>query len=406
VVTTAAGASATGAADIFTYESPPPPAPTVTSISPASGSIYGGDTVTVTGTNLTGGTVSFGTEQASGTCSATSCSVVTPRNGAGAIDVRVDTPGGRSPRVAGDVFTYLPVTLTPTTVALGASPTHPAVGAPVTLTAVVSPNDVEGKVQFKDSYRLIGGPVTVSGGQAQTTVSNLTAGTHSLTAVFTPSDLQTYATSTGTATVSVGATASKLTIPASRTLRWGTSTAIATTLKDTSTGTGVAGEVVSLYKRLSSTATWTKVIDKTTSSNGSTSVTQKPTRYTQYQWRFAGDAMHQAATSAIESVSVAQVVAVKATKTSAHVGNIVKLYGTVSPSGSGKVYLQRRSGTSWKSVAAVSLAKQRLPDGRTVVGYVFSVKMPAKGTFAYRVYRPATATLVKGYSPTVSIKVT
>ena len=59
-VTTAAGTSATSPADLFTYVTAAA-APAVTGVSPASGAAAGGDTVTVTGTGLSGVTsVLFG----------------------------------------------------------------------------------------------------------------------------------------------------------------------------------------------------------------------------------------------------------------------------------------------------------------------------------------------------------
>ncbi|GGZ71915.1 hypothetical protein GCM10010371_34510 [Streptomyces subrutilus] len=83
--------------------------PTVTSVTPNSGPVAGGDLVTITGTDLTGSTVDFGGVPATGvTCTATSCTVSTPAHAAGTVDVRVTTPGGTSPVTAADQYTYLP----------------------------------------------------------------------------------------------------------------------------------------------------------------------------------------------------------------------------------------------------------------------------------------------------------
>ena len=63
--TTQAGTTATSSADQFTYTTVP--APTVTGLSPTSGTTSGGTSVTITGTNLTGATaVSFGGTAATG----------------------------------------------------------------------------------------------------------------------------------------------------------------------------------------------------------------------------------------------------------------------------------------------------------------------------------------------------
>jgi phosphate ABC transporter phosphate-binding protein len=77
---------------------------------------------------------------------------------------------------------------TASTTTLAVSPSVPAVVNTVqTLTATISPVALAGSVQFKDGSDNVGGPVTVSGGIASTTTT-LTPGTHSLTAVFTPTD--------------------------------------------------------------------------------------------------------------------------------------------------------------------------------------------------------------------------
>ena len=86
------------------------PAPTVTKISPTSGSHLGGTRITVTGTNLvqvSAITVNGVKATAVSCSSATSCSATTPAGTAGARDVRVVTATGTSPVVTADRFTYL-----------------------------------------------------------------------------------------------------------------------------------------------------------------------------------------------------------------------------------------------------------------------------------------------------------
>ena len=97
-VTTAGGTTTTGAADKFTYTVPP--LPTVTGVSPASGSSTGGTTVTVTGTGLTGASaVKFGAGNPAiffNVNSPTSATVTVPSGQVGTVDVTVTTPGGTS----------------------------------------------------------------------------------------------------------------------------------------------------------------------------------------------------------------------------------------------------------------------------------------------------------------------
>ena len=78
-------------------------------VSPNTGPIAGGTSVTITGTNFTGATaVSFGGTAAAGfsVVSATSITATSPAHAAGAVDVTVTTPSGTSATSASDTFTY------------------------------------------------------------------------------------------------------------------------------------------------------------------------------------------------------------------------------------------------------------------------------------------------------------
>ena len=104
-VTNPAGTSAAVAADQYTYAAA---APTVTSVSPATGPSGGGTTVTITGTGFTDATgVSFGSTAATNVSveSATSITALAP-SGSGVVDVTVTTPDGTSAVSAADQFTY------------------------------------------------------------------------------------------------------------------------------------------------------------------------------------------------------------------------------------------------------------------------------------------------------------
>jgi hypothetical protein len=103
-VTTASGTSS----DLvdFTYAA----APAVTSISPTSGPLVGGTTVTLTGTGLTGATaVAVGANPATtfAVVNATTLTFTTPAGLAGAVQVTVTTPAGTSTDSVN--FTYRPV---------------------------------------------------------------------------------------------------------------------------------------------------------------------------------------------------------------------------------------------------------------------------------------------------------
>jgi hypothetical protein len=89
---------------------------------------------------------------------------------------------------------------TATTTALAASPASPQnAGTDVTLTATVAPGTAAGSVQFKDGSTNLGSAVAVSSGTASMHTTTLSVGTHSLTAVFTPTDSTAFSASTSTA---------------------------------------------------------------------------------------------------------------------------------------------------------------------------------------------------------------
>ena len=105
-VTNAAGTSPPVAADHYTYVLPP----TVVSISPTSGPEAGGTSVTITGSNFTNdSSVSFGGLAAASVVvnSTTSITAVSPAHCPGAVDVTVTTPGGTSPTIPADQFTFV-----------------------------------------------------------------------------------------------------------------------------------------------------------------------------------------------------------------------------------------------------------------------------------------------------------
>ncbi|MGP3923605.1 IPT/TIG domain-containing protein [Streptomyces sp. 8N616] len=105
VVTTPIGSTTvTGG---FTYTAPPP-LPVVTSLTPNSGSTAGGSAFVITGTNLTGATVTFNGIPATGVsvnAAGTTLIGFTPPGAAGNVPVVVTTPAG-STTVAGG-YTYV-----------------------------------------------------------------------------------------------------------------------------------------------------------------------------------------------------------------------------------------------------------------------------------------------------------
>jgi hypothetical protein len=117
--------------------------PTVSSVSPDSGSTAGGTPVTVTGTNLAGASaVSFGPQAGTDVAvnaTGTSLTVTSPPESAGPVDVTVTTPGGTSAVTEpSDEFTFAvppppPPPPTPTVVSVSPASGSTAGGTPVTV---------------------------------------------------------------------------------------------------------------------------------------------------------------------------------------------------------------------------------------------------------------------------------
>ena len=129
-ITTPGGATATTAADQFTYLN----APVVTGVAPSAGPVTGATPVTVSGTGFVPGstTVSFGGAAATATCSTTTaCAANSPGGSPGSVNVTVTTPAGTSATSGADLFTYDAV---PTVTALSPTGSPTGGGVVVTLT--------------------------------------------------------------------------------------------------------------------------------------------------------------------------------------------------------------------------------------------------------------------------------
>lgn len=236
--------------------------------------------------------------------------------------------------------------------------------------------------------------VTANGANQSTTydVADILVSGTTWTQVYggTPVPDNTSLTNTGPASVKYNATAN-----------------LSTVLTDTTSTAPMSGAQVTLKRRAKASAPWTTVGSVNTSATGAASKSVKLTANTQFEWVYAGDSTHAAATSPVKSVSVSQVVAIHTTKTTVRHGVAFQIWGSVTPAGAGQsVTLQRFSGGTWRNVTTATLRMQKLPNGSTTVGYIFTVKQSSAGTYKYRVEKAATATLAKGDSPSVSVKVT
>ena len=132
-VTTLKGTAAYGPNDVFTYT---PVAPVVSSISPHTGSIAGGTSVTIHGSGFLNGAVVRFVQESGGTpggavlsgafvnvLSSTTMTVVSPGVTSGTTYfITVHTPSGTSPTGAGDVFTFSPLVPTLSAITPNAGP--------------------------------------------------------------------------------------------------------------------------------------------------------------------------------------------------------------------------------------------------------------------------------------------
>jgi uncharacterized repeat protein (TIGR01451 family) len=128
----------------------------------------------------------------------------------GVYQIRIFTSGasGADPlyfradvQITGNTWTqiYPPPTTPPqnTTTTLTVTPASPQTpGTTVNLSAAVTPSIATGTVQFKDGAANLGPGVSVTAGTATTSTNTLTAGSHTLSAVFTPTDPTLYNSST------------------------------------------------------------------------------------------------------------------------------------------------------------------------------------------------------------------
>jgi hypothetical protein len=132
VTVTVSGGQTGSLANAFTYASPTSP-PTVSGVSPNSGSTAGATAVTITGTNFaTGATVTFGGAAVTNVVvvSGTQITATTPAGSAGAVTVTV-TVGGQTGSLA-NAFTYASPTSPPTV--SGVSPNSGSTGGGTAVT--------------------------------------------------------------------------------------------------------------------------------------------------------------------------------------------------------------------------------------------------------------------------------
>ncbi|HEX5596456.1 MAG TPA: hypothetical protein VFX61_10635, partial [Micromonosporaceae bacterium] len=182
------------------------------------------------------------------------------------------------------------------------------------------------------------------------------------------------------------------------TINYGGSVRVTGRLSRKDTGAVIAGASVQLYGRRKGSTSWVLLGTATSSSTGGLSFSHKPSWSLDYRWIYRGSPQFAGVVSANRAVSVRVVVSATLSKTSFARGGSVKLSGKVSPSHAGKtVYLQRYVGGKWTTVTSRKLS--------STSSYSFTIKPSSRGTYKYRVYRPADTDHLSGVSSVRTFKV-
>jgi hypothetical protein len=251
------------------------------------------------------------------------------------------------------------------------------------------------------------GGFTKQGTASPLTVTGLTNGTaYTFTVVATNGvGTSTPSGASGPVTPSAASAATALKAAASGTIRAGATVTVSAKLTDKGSAAPISGASVELLSRTSTTNAFTHLATLTTSPTGVAGAKEKPVRTTQYEFAYHGTATHAASASGVQSVSVAYVVAASVKPGSLNHSKPAKVYGTVSPGKTGDpVTLQQLVHGTWKTLKATATLKtQKLPNGKTALGYVFTIAAAPKGTYEFRVSRSASTTNVAGVSGTLKL---
>lgn len=157
-------------------------------------------------------------------------------------------------------------------------------------------------------------------------------------------------------------------------------------------GGGLTGRKVTLQKRAVGSTSYTTVGTYTTGTDGRVTLTAKPAVNTYYRLSYtAPDAATLSATAVTTRVDVRPKV------TAALSGRTVS--ARVTPAHAGQhVYLQRLVSGVWRNVTSKPLSSTGAAS--------FTITPPGRGTWYYRVHKPADADHVAGASATLTLRVT
>lgn len=320
-----------------------------TSLVASPSTVVVGDTVTLTATVTTGatGTVTFkdgGTTLGTATLNSNTATFTTTGLTVGTHSSLTAVYGGDT-NYAGSTSSAQTVTVNKisTTTSIVASPSPATFAQTVTLTATVTSSSATGTITFKDGSTPLA-TVTLSGGTASTTVSNLTVGAHTITADY--SGDASYAISSGSTSLTINKinTSTNLTVSnANPTV--GSSITFTATVSPSSTGSVVFKDGTTVLDTISLNGSSIATFSTTALSVGSHTVTAE----------YQGDSTHNGSTSNSVGVNVAKLATTTtlvANPTTADVGSNVTLTATVSPTATGNVIF--KDGTTTLGTVALN----------------------------------------------------
>ncbi|GAA1991876.1 hypothetical protein GCM10009817_37520 [Terrabacter lapilli] len=165
------------------------------------------------------------------------------------------------------------------------------------------------------------------------------------------------------------------------------------------TGAAITGVPVQLYWRKVGTTTWYLLTTPTTGSTGTVSFVSRPGASLDYQWVYRGSGSFIGSSSPAARVGVRTTVTGAVSRTSLALGGSFTVSGSVAPTHAGQVvYLQRYAGNgAWTTVASRTLSSTST--------YAVAFRPGWRGTFTFRMYKPADVDHLASYSPNRVVKV-
>ncbi|MBA2529873.1 MAG: S8 family serine peptidase, partial [Euzebyales bacterium] len=179
----------------------------------------------------------------------------------------------------------------------------------------------------------------------------------------------------------------------------GTAVTLSGRLLTSTTSSALGGQSVDVLVRRRGTTSWSRIARATTTSTGRVSVRHTPAWNADYALRFRGRGTYLGALSAASPLDVATRVTTTLSTTSVVTGRTATLSGAVAPAHAGhSVSLQRRGSDGvWRRISRTRLS--------STSGYRFTVKPTSRGTYTYRVVKPADADHARGTGPVRTLRV-